>query len=108
MRLDPFYSPLASGSLGFAYYMLKQYAQAMPALRDCVSRAPNYRGGHCFLAATYAQLGQMAEARAEAAEALRVQPSYTIAGTTRRIMGFKSAEDAQHYFDGLRQAGLPE
>ena len=42
MRLDPFYSPLASGILGFAHYMLKQYVQALPVLRDCVSRAPNW------------------------------------------------------------------
>ena len=108
MRLDPFHSPVASGNLGFAHDMLRQYAQALPALRDCVSRAPNFRGGHGWLAATYAQLGQMEQARAEAAEALRVQPDYTITGTTGRIMGFKSAKDGKHYFDGLRKAGLPE
>jgi adenylate cyclase len=108
MRLDPFYSPVASGNLGFAHYMLKQYPQALPALRDCVSRAPNFRGGHGCLAATYAQLGRVEEARAEAAEVLRIHPGYTIVGTARRIMGFKSAKDAEHYLDGLRKAGLPE
>jgi adenylate cyclase len=34
MRLDPFYVPLAAGVLGMAHYMLKQYAQALPLLRD--------------------------------------------------------------------------
>jgi hypothetical protein len=48
------------------------------------------------------------EARAEAAEVLRIHPGYTIVGTARRIMGFKSAKDAEHYLDGLRKAGLPE
>jgi adenylate cyclase len=108
MRLDPFHSPVASGALGFAHYMLKQYAQALPALRDCVSRSPNMRGAHLWLAATYARLGRMEEARAEVAEVLRIHPDYSIAATTRRIMGFKSAEDAEHFFDGLRKAGLPE
>ena len=108
LRLDPFYSPAASGALGFAHYVLKQYEQALPVLRDCVTRAPNLPAGHRYLAATYAQLGRMDEARAEAAAALRIQPSYSIAETTRRILGFKSPEDGEHLFDGLRKAGLPE
>jgi adenylate cyclase len=108
MRLDPFYPAVASGWLGFAHYMLKQYARALPALHDCVSRAPNLRASHSWLAATYAQLGQLEEARAAAAEVLRIHSNYTISGTTMRILGFKSAEDAAHFFDGLRKAGLPE
>src|SRR5262249_49134190 len=59
MRLDPFYPPVASAALGFAHYMLKEYAQALSAARECVSRAADLRAGHTVLAATYAQLGQM-------------------------------------------------
>ena len=108
MRLDPFHTPLASGVLGFAHYMLKQYAQALPLLRDSVSRAPELRPSHAWLAATYAQLGQIEEARAETFEILRLQPNYTIAGTTRRLVSFKHAKDEKHFLDGLRKAGLPE
>ena len=43
MRLDPFHPPLASGFLGFAHYMLKQYAQALLLLRESVSRALKLR-----------------------------------------------------------------
>jgi adenylate cyclase len=107
IRLDPFYSPLMSTILGMAHYMLKQYSYALPLLRDSVSRSPNWRGGHALLAMTCARLGQMDEARTEAAEVLRVHPGYTIAGVSRRLLGFKSEEDAKHYFDGLRQAGCP-
>jgi adenylate cyclase len=108
MRLDPFYVPLAPGLLGFAHYMLKQYPQALPVLRECVSRAPNVRGGHIWLAATYAQLGDVGKARAEAAEVLRIEPRWTIEGAGTRLNPFKRTEDARHYFDGLRKAGLPE
>jgi adenylate cyclase len=62
---------------------------------------------HIFLAASLAQLGQLDEARAEAAEVLRIDPKYTIAGTARRLALFKRPEDAVHMFDGLRKAGLP-
>ena len=108
MRLDPFYMPQAHLWLGFAHYMLKQYSQALPPLREYVSRAPNFRGGHACLAATYAQLGKLEEARAEAAEVLRIEPNWTIEGTQARLSTFKLPEDAEHFFDGLRKAGLPE
>jgi adenylate cyclase len=106
MRLDPFHAPV--GLLGLAHYMLKQYAQAERVLRDCVSRAPRLRPVHTWLAATYAQMGRREEARAEAAEVLRIQPNFTIAGTARRIAVFKSARDNKHFVEGLRKAGLPE
>jgi adenylate cyclase len=108
MRLDPFYSPIASASLGLAHYMLEQYAQGLSALRDCVSRSPNLRAGHNWLAATYARLGQLEQARAEVAEVLRIQPSFTISGTARWTMPFKSAQDGKHLFEALRMAGVPE
>ena len=107
MRLDPFYAPLAPGFLGLAHYMLKQYSQALPWLRECASRSPNWRSGHNWLAATYARLGDMEKARAEAAEALRIDPRWTIEGISP-LNPFKRSQDAEHFFDGLRKAGLPE
>jgi adenylate cyclase len=108
MRLDPFYPPVASLMLGNAYYMLKEYALALPAVRACVLRAPNLRGGHVGLAMIYAQLGEIRKARVETAEVLRIQPNFTISGTTRQLAAFKDPEDDNHFFDGLRKAGLPE
>jgi TolB-like protein/class 3 adenylate cyclase len=108
MRLDPVSAPLAFGFLGLAHYMLKQYSQALPLLRDCVSLSPNWRSGHVFLAAIYAQMGKLEEARAEVAEVIRIEPNYSIGGIARPTVVFKNTEDDQHYFDGLRKAGLPE
>ena len=88
--------------------MLKQYSRALPVLRDCISRAPNIRAVHVWLAATHAQLGQLNEARVEVAEVLRLQANFTITGTARRIASFKRPKDDRHFFDGLRKAGLPE
>ena len=108
IRLDPLYAPFASGFLGLAYYMLKQYAQALPLLRDCVSRLPNVRALHTILAATYAQMGKLEDARAVVAEVMRIEPNYTIGGTSRPMTSYRNPEDDRHYFDGLRKAGLPE
>ena len=110
MRYDPFYPPVVPALLGFARYVLKEYSEALPLLRECTSRAPNFRIGHVWLAANLAQLGRLDEARAEAAEVLRIDPKFTIDGTERRLAPHEGPGwgGAEHLFDGLRKAGLPE
>jgi adenylate cyclase len=108
MRLDPFHPHFVPLMVGEAHYMLKQYHEAHHWLRDATGRAPNHQYGHAFLAATYAQLGQLEDARGAAAEVLRVNPTYTIGGTQKRVSLFKHAEHLDHLVDGLRKAGLPE
>jgi len=88
MRLDPFYAPIASGLLGSAHYTLKQYSQAMPLLRNYVSRTPKARWGHVWLAATYAQMGKLAEARAAPGGATAVPARLTT--QVEVILGDKS------------------
>ncbi len=106
MRHDPLYVPIAAGQLGLARYMMKEYSQALPSLRECASRAPGLRQSHVWLAAGLAQLGRLDEAHAEAAEVLRIDPKFTIDSTQRRQALFKRPEDAEHLLDGLRKAGL--
>jgi adenylate cyclase len=108
MRYDPFYVPAVPGTLGITRYFLNEYSEALPLLREFTSRAPNVSHGHMWLAANLAQLGQLDETRAEAAEVLRIDPKYTIDGTQRRLTLHKRPEDREHLFDGLRKAGLPE
>jgi tetratricopeptide (TPR) repeat protein len=108
MRLDPFYAPLAPHWLGLAHYTLKQYSQALAALTECALRAPNYGAVHVWLAATYARLEQMEDARAEAAKVLQLDPDFTIDRTARSTIAFKYNEDGEHCFDAMRKAGLPE
>jgi adenylate cyclase len=108
MRHDPFHPHFAPLLVGESYFMLKQYREAQRWLREATGRAPNHQYGHAFLAATYAQLGQLEDAHAEAAEVLRVNPKYTIGGTQKRVSIFKRAEDIEHIVDGLRKAGFPE
>ena len=91
-----------------AHYLRGQYAQALPPLRECAARAPNMRIGHLWLAATCARLGEVQEARAAAAEVLRIEPKWTNLGTGVAIYVFKRREDAEHLSDGLRKAGLPD
>lgn len=107
LRLDPFALPIARGYLGLAHYMLKDYETALPILQEFVALAPDHQPGRLWLASTYAQLGRIELARAEAAEVLRINPRWTI-DHFEPLGPFKKPEDAFHFFDGMRKAGLPE
>ena len=108
MRLDPFYPATAPGWLGFAYFMLKRYSEALSPLLESTSRAPGWQAGHLFLAATYARLGEIDRARAVVAEMLRLIPEYTVGDIPQRLNLYKRPEDAEHFLGALRLAGLPE
>jgi adenylate cyclase len=108
MRLDPFCTPGLANLCAHAHYMLEDHSAAQRLLRDSVSRLPNSLLGRCLLAATCARSGRAQEATAQAAEVLRILPSYSINGTQKRLSPFKDPEHADRLFDGLRKAGLPE
>jgi adenylate cyclase len=107
MRLDPFYPPRVLHVSGFARYMLKQYSECLLLEQACAARSPNAWAPHTVLAAAFAQLGRMDEARAEAAEVLRIEPKYTVNHTQKNLSVFKFSNHAEHFFKALRKAGLP-
>jgi adenylate cyclase len=107
IQLDPF-QPLDSfGFLGHAHYMLGNYPQAVAALAVYPSRAPAVRILPLWLAASYAQAGEMEHARAEARQVLRLEPVFTIAAWARTAV-YQRGEDLEHLCAGLRKAGLPQ
>jgi adenylate cyclase len=106
-RLDPFHPPQLLAALGHAHYLLRRYAEAVPPLCECASRAPKLRIVPLWLAATHAQLGHLNQARAKAAEVLRMEPNFTI-GKFEATAVYKDLSDVNHLFEGLRKAGLPE
>jgi adenylate cyclase len=109
IRFDPFQPHVVAftGPMGFANYMLKRYGEAVRWLRECASRLPNLQWPHLWLAAAYAQSGQLEEARKEAAEVLRINRCFTIE-SWKRLAVYRDPKDAEHRIDGLRKAGLPE
>ena len=107
MRLDPFYEPNAPMALGFAFYMLKRYQEALAQLQQAVSRAPEMAHGLYVLAMTYAKLGELDKAKPVVEKALRIEPWYKISQSLTAKY-FKRSEDTKHLVTGLRTAGFPE
>ncbi len=108
LRFNPVYANgLYYEMLGKALYLTKQYEAAMAVLEQGVSRDPNVDGLHQWLAASYAQVGQMDDARTHAKEYLRLYPGVSLRHLAK-ILPYKSKRDLDHLLDGLRKAGLPE
>jgi adenylate cyclase len=107
IRLDPFPLSPTFGQMGFANYTRKRYWDAVHWCRECISRQPSQQWPHVTLACAYAQSGQPEEARAAAAQVLRINPDFTIE-SSKRTRVYKDPKDLEHYIDGMRKAGLPE
>ena len=60
---------------------------------------------HLMLAAVYSELGQAAEARAEVAEVLRLNPQFSLE-VHRQRMPIKDPAVLERHIAALRKAGL--
>lgn len=90
-------------SLAAAYYLLHRYDDALATLQKIAVPLDARRQ----FAITYAQLGRLEEARAEANEFLKIYPSFSIQRWAK-TEPYANPEDLEHHIDGLRKAGLPE
>jgi TolB-like protein len=107
VRLNPLHPAWYLYGIGEAHYGARQYEQAIAPLRAAVNRFPTYITPRRHLAAAYAQMGCLDDARAEVAAIRKLDPSVCLAMYRERIC-YEKIADLNHYLDGLRKAGLPE
>jgi adenylate cyclase len=92
--------------LGAAYRQLGQYEEAVASLKKALQLyGTDHLPAHVVLASTYAQMGREKEARAEAAEVMRIDPKFSLESYARRIP-FKDQKATDDYVSALRKAGL--
>jgi tetratricopeptide (TPR) repeat protein len=103
MRLNPIYPDWYLWDLGWVYYFMGRYEEALAEMNR-MKEVP-YKAHRTF-AAIYAQLGRIEEAKASAAEYLKHDPDYAM--TQEKNWPYKNPEDLEHLLDGYRKAGLPE
>ena len=109
IRIDPFPSPGHYLELGYAYFLTGNYEEAVKVSRKACALTPDNEGCHRTLAAAYGMLGKDTEAKAEAAELIRIVPEWSIEGwKQRQANAWKNQVDVDHFAGGLRRAGLPE
>ena len=105
LRLKPVVADEHLASVGTAYALAGRYEEAIAPLQRYLSRYPNILGAHLTLAAVYSELGQDAEARAEAAEVLRLNPKFSLEVHKQR-MPIKDPAMLERHIAALRKAGL--
>jgi adenylate cyclase len=93
------------GSIGAAYLLAGKPEEAIAPLKQFIVRYPNILGPHLGLVAAYSELGKDAEARAEAAEVLRLNPNYSLE-VTRQRSPLKDQVRLERGLAILRKAGL--
>jgi adenylate cyclase len=105
IRLNPIPPNLYLYSLGISYCWTGQYEEAITWCEKAVSREPNSFFARLFMASTYSFAGRDEEARTEAAEALRINPKFSLKKWEKRVT-YKNKEDAERGIRALRKAGL--
>ncbi len=107
MRLNPHYHPIALHMIGRALLTLRRYGEALPHLERLVGTMPSNTNARAMLAACYAALDRIGDARTTVEAIAKISPSYTLREIPVRTP-YKLEKDREHYLDLLRKAGLPE
>ena len=104
MRLNPTPPNYYWVLQGIALYHLRRYDEAGSAFQRATARPPYVDR---YLAACYAQLGRLAEARVLVTKTLEQQPDFTLSEWAAREP-YQHRANLDDLLDGLRKAGLPE
>jgi adenylate cyclase len=105
IRLDPYGPGYYYVWLGSALALTGRVEEAVSAYKKVLQLAPNHIGAHLNLAALYSRTGREKEARAEAAEALRINPKFSL-DYYAKTLPFKDQSEKDRIVDEMRKAGL--
>jgi adenylate cyclase len=105
IRLNPFPGSFYFLYLGNAYMYERMYDESIAAYKKALRVQPNNLFPHLRLAAVYSLLDREQEARAAAAEVLRINPKFSLEKFAKTIP-FKNQDDTEHLINALRKAGL--
>ena len=105
IRFNPDRSPTSYLMLGGAYRVTGHFEEAVLAYKKALLLSPDMFFVHLSLAATYIEMGREKEARAEAAEALKINPRISL-DHVAKLLPYKDQSENDRYIEVLRKAGL--
>jgi len=107
IRLNPIPPNKYIWSLGLAYGNVGQYEKAIKWCEKAVHQEPNDLLARVMMTEVYSWSGRDEEARAQAAEVIRIQPMFSLKKWEKKLT-FKNETDIEKSLGALRKAGLPE
>jgi adenylate cyclase len=105
IRLNPIPTSAYPWSLGLSYAYMGQYDEAITWCEKAVRQEPNDLLARMMMTVVYSLSGRDEQARAEAAEVLRIQPKFTLKNLEKKLT-YKRKEDSEKFLNALRKAGL--
>jgi adenylate cyclase len=105
MQLNPHYPVQYPFTLGFAYWFLERYDEAIEAQVEALGINPFFTASHLVLAGAYIETDQEEQARYHVAEALKINPQLSLE-VYRQILPLKDPETLEWALDILQRAGL--
>ena len=105
MLINPHHPYNYTLHLGQALYILGRYDEAVAAFEEGLATNPASQRLHVWMAAAYAQAGDMESAGWEVDQILTMDPDFSL----QRIQAtfpFKNPADRERILEGLRKAGL--
>ncbi len=106
IRLNPNFPDLHLQFLGQAQFLAGRHEAAAATFERRVARNAESDVSRVWLAASYGCLGRIEEARAAWAEALKINPDYSLEHR-RKVLPFKDPADFDRLLEGLAKAGIP-
>jgi len=105
MRLNPFGPSSLYMHFGMALRNTGRFEEAVSAFKKAIQIGPDNMLAHLALAPTYIWMGREKEARAEAAEVLRINPKFSV-DYYAKALPFKDQSVNDRIVAALRKAGL--
>jgi len=105
IRLDPVGATSIYLNFGNALRVTGRLEEAIAAYKKALQRAPDNIFAHINLTVTYIMMGREQEARAEAAEVLRINPKFSVDSYAKRLVS-RDQSVIDNVVDSLRKAGL--
>jgi adenylate cyclase len=106
MRLAPFYPTWYLWTLGQAYYSAGRFEEAIAAYKESQKRGPHLIN-HNMMAVIYSAWGREEQARAEAEEVLRKEPTFSLE-SFRKGLPYKDPAIVDRILTFARKAGIPD
>ena len=107
MRLSPKHSWWVPSAYGVTLHLVGRKEEAVASFKKAIALKPNNVHPHAFLAAVYADLGRIDEARLAADEIMRLNPKFTASRFMQSHTLHDPTRDAR-FKNLLLRAGLPD
>ncbi|HUL37738.1 MAG TPA: adenylate/guanylate cyclase domain-containing protein, partial [Thermodesulfobacteriota bacterium] len=105
IRISPFGATFLYLNFGAVLRATGRFEEAVASYKKAIQIAPDNILAHVGLAATYSMMDQEKEARAEAAEVLRINPKFSV-DVYAKTLPFKDQRETDKFVNAMRKAGL--